>query len=185
MSKSVIDCFMLEPSDQQVVSLRRYVGFKEEGPCPTSGVRYHTANVEIIRAPYDDAPSGDLHPHIDPRWPMACGCGHVFLDEDHWSRDVRRLYRRSDTGELVTLHNPPVGAMWFAPWHEDNYKGPDGQCLVVQTPSGDWVIDGRSSKGEGWTRTGTPPLVTAKPSIFMNPPDGYHGHLTNGQLVEC
>ena len=43
--------------------------------------------------------------------------------------------------------------------------------------------------GKGWTRTGTPPKVTANPSIGLGKVDGggwaYHGWLTNGFLIEA
>lgn len=186
---SVIDCFMLEPSDQQEVSLRRYVGFREEGPCPASGLRYHNAKVVIERRPFEEAACGDSHPHDDPRWPKQCPCGRAFRDDDHWQWSVLTLYRRSDTGELIVLEDAPPGAMWYADWYSDTWKGPDGRCLVVKTPAGEWVADAPSSNGTGWTRTGTPPKVTARPSIGQKKLDGpgwrYHGFLTNGQLVEC
>lgn len=41
---------------------------------------------------------------------------------------------------------------------------------------------------QGWERTGTPPNVTARPSIGMPDAKGgfrYHAFLTNGVLEEC
>ncbi|NIR31668.1 MAG: hypothetical protein GWN84_20620 [Gammaproteobacteria bacterium] len=184
----VIQCFMLDPTDQQVVHLRRYAGRREPGArCPSSSTGYHNAMVEIDRGPWADEAIADSHPHDDPRWPKTCACGYVFADTDHWQRFVQRLYRRSDTGGLETLHRPPPGAMWYADW--TSMRGPDGRCLFVQTPAGPWSPDQPSSDGRPWTRTGTPPNVTATPSIGLVNPDGtgwaYHGWLRDGQLVEC
>ena len=75
-----------------------------------------------------------------------------------------------------------------------DYHGPDGRCLVLKTPAGDWMIDGPSRNngitGAGWTRTGDPPNITVRPSIGMGDGKGkgrwkYHGHLNNGVLEAC
>lgn len=57
-------------------------------------------------------------------------------------------------------------------------------CVVL--PNGQWwVVDSlafsaeQGHHGEGWTITGTPPLITATPSISTK---GYHGFLENGVL---
>jgi len=189
----VIQCFLLEPTDDQVVYLRRYAGSSEpHGLCASTDAGYHNAMVEIERGPRDDdSASGDNHPHDDPRWPAACSCGYVFKDTDHWQRFLQRLYRRSDTGGLETLHRPPAGAMWYADWMDwMSAKGPDGRCLYVQTPGGPWSPDMPSTDGSPWKRTGTPPNVTASPSIGIKHRDGrsgwrYHGWLRDGKLVEC
>ena len=83
--------------------------------------------------------------------------------------------------------------MWYADWMGQNYIGPDGHALVVRTPSGDWAVDGPSSGGGKWTRTGTVPNITVTPSIVMGPhkdaegkilKPGYHGWLRDGALHE-
>jgi hypothetical protein len=63
-----------------------------------------------------------------------------------------------------------------------SWRGPDGRCLVLKTPAGDWVIDGPASGGGRWERTGVPPLITARPSILI--PGQYHGWLTAGVLSD-
>jgi hypothetical protein len=82
--------------------------------------------------------------------------------------------------------------MWDAHWMPDVYKGHDGMALCVRLPNlHDWLIDGPSydgrDRGPGWTRTGIPPRVTARPSIFSNQgaPYPWHGFLTDGVLEEC
>jgi hypothetical protein len=54
--------------------------------------------------------------------------------------------------------------------------------LVVRTPAGDWWVDGMI-EGPGWQRTGTPPYVSAKPSIILiRGALEYHGWLQDGLL---
>lgn len=202
MSERVIQCFLLEPTDQAQRSLRRYRG-RPAGACPLPH-GYHNAEVVIVAAEPFVQPEGrsefsngwgnDSHPHDDPRWPATCGCGYAFgADDDEWQLNVSRLWRRSDTGEVLELDAAPAGAMWYAPWYENVYKGPDGRCLVVKTPGGDWIVDSKASNGTpdqpGWTREGAPPRVTARPSIGIgHGPNGgfrYHGFLTDGRLEEC
>lgn len=189
MGKSIIECFFLEPTDQAEESLRRYCSGSD---CPGDW-SYHNVDVVIGRTTLADdtnGSGGDRHPHDDPRWPKSCTCGYVFKDEDHWQHNIKRLFRRSDNGGLTTLRGAPVGAMWYADWLP--WKGPDGHCLVVKTPAGDWPVDGPASNSKskvGWQRSGTPPNVTAHPSIGMGQDDKgrwtYHGWLRDGKLVEC
>jgi hypothetical protein len=61
-----------------------------------------------------------------------------------------KLFRRSDTGELLALADAPVGAMWDVSWFRDHgggeqYTGPDGISLAVRTPGGDWMVDSQCS----------------------------------------
>ena len=108
---------------------------------------------------------------------------YLFQPGDAWQHNLKRLFT-SDSGLLTTLENSPVGAMWYADdWYPDPWIGPDGKCLVVRTPGGDWIVDGPSSTGGFWTRTGTVPKVTANPSIHF--PGQYHGWLRDGFLTEC
>lgn len=189
---STISCFLLEPVEEAEAFLRRFV-FSSQMAC-SRAAGYHTQEVSIGRLPWSP-PDPDLNgyagdvPHDDPRWPMTCGCGYAFGDKDEWQVNIRRLHRRSDNGELVTIDKAPPGAMWYADWYP-NMKGPDGRTLVVRTPAGDWIVDGpASNSNKPWTRTGTPPRVTAHPSIGMGEDAKgrwtYHGWLRDGVLVEC
>jgi hypothetical protein len=192
--KSKIKCFLLEPTPHARVSLRRYKGHGPEGPCLTSSLRYHNATVIVVptipRSLEERYDTGDLehenYPHDDPRWPKACSCGHVFKDNDNWQVNIQRLYTGSDVATPITIEEAPVGAMWDAWWYDT--KGADGRCIVVRTPGGDWIVDYPCKDGRGWTRTGEPPNITARPSIGIGGEAGkwkYHGFLTDGVLKEC
>lgn len=193
---SEIRCFWLEPTDRWELSLRRYVVSHDTArQCAASGVGYHHAEAVIGRGTARAAPklhdgkplSGDVFPHDDPRWPARCACGYEFRAADKWQFNARALYRRSDTGELVTIRGAPVGAMWDAHWMGERWRGPDGIALCVRTPGGDWLVDGPSYEDgrvqaeRGWSRSGTPPHVTVLPSIEI--PGRYHGFLRDGKLV--
>jgi hypothetical protein len=154
-------------------------------------MRYHDTDVVLGDIPYpfgtaDCDPTPEEIPHDDPRWPKTCHvCGTPFRDEDNWQHNVHRLYSGAPDGKLYTVRDMPPGSMYDATWWPK--KGPDGICMhVVLPPAGGladyWNVDGPSSNGPGWTRTGTIPLVTARPSIQT---PRYHGFLTDGFLMEC
>lgn len=204
-----ITCFLIEPTGIAYRWLRRYAS----GDCPSQAdvkpeYRYHCAMTKIEDGDIVRAPDGKSirvdpmeWPVDDPRWPVACGCGHRFEDV----RDTRQLFYqeayRAPDGRLFDIHcselpgviRAPAGAMWYADWMPFT-AGPDGRCLVVRCPrnpdgSGvsDWLPDGPSTthSAPAWTRAGVPPKVTAMPSIFVHAPDGFHGWLRDGVLVSC
>lgn len=184
-----IKCFWLEATDEAEMSLRRFK--RGEAPCP-GRYGYHNANVAIERIPFprSNGFQGDhtgTHDHADPRWPSKCEfCDYLFEETDHWQVMRVRLYRHGETGELYTCASAPVGAMYDAPWYSEHgfaKKEPDGVCLVVKTPGGEWIVDGPCKNGGYWTREGKIPEVTARPSILFE--GRYHGWLTNGWLEEC
>ena len=142
-------CIFLTETDQAEVSVRRFAYSERKGKCQASGMGAHDASGAIGRRPVlpTDA-RGDNHPHDDARWPARCACGYEFAPDDQWQCNPEVLYRRSDNGELVTLRNAPIGAMWFADWLSDcpEYAGPDGNTLIVRLPGRhDWTVDGRAS----------------------------------------
>jgi hypothetical protein len=122
-----------------------------------------------------------------------------FMIEPVLSEREDRPWRRLDNGEVrddCDAFGP--GAMWYAPWlsafgsvhfqalpEEIRKRG----NLIVKVPHGHWNIDSKSSNGTGWTRTGEPPVVTARPSIGIPGAQGqqwiYHGWLTDGELIPC
>jgi hypothetical protein len=185
-----IACFMLDPTGWYRIRLRRFV-FSSEEKCPATK-NYHDAETVIGKIEAPDYPvSGDLHPHDDPLWPKACRCGYEFLESDQWQLTHSEVYRRRDCGDDMTLFEAPAGAMWYADWLinvNPSYSGPDGRCLVVKTPGGEWYPDRLSRQGRPWSRAGDPPDVTASPSILITDVDGnetYHGWLRNGRLESC
>jgi hypothetical protein len=184
-----IECFMLEPTTRERRWLRRYRSVVAEDPCSSlPGLSYHNARVLLDEVEAPGVPTGgDSWPHDDPRWPTRCACGYQFVEADAWQLFTERLFRRLDTGEEVVLREAPAGAMWYADWLRF-WTGPDGRCLCVMLPDGhEWVIDGPSTDGGSWTREGTPPKVTVRPSIGRQRKDGgwvYHAFLTEGKLVE-
>jgi hypothetical protein len=204
--------FWLEPTGRQRVALRRYVADHPTGAYTCVGgwhqaVRWTGEEIDEVfnEHGYTDPPPAPAHD--DPRWPTECdqGCGYRFTEQDHWQPWGESLYRRTDTGELRVLHStmcPPdvptaePGASWDARWMGDIYRGSDGICLTVRCPRPDgspgiphdWPVDGPSSSGGRWTRTGDPRAaqVTAGPSIAIGDPDQpghYHGHLRAGVLT--
>lgn len=207
-----IECFMLDPTDEAVRFLRRYTVGKDVPLCPLSpgDHSYHNAMVGIEPTALIRVMDGDRScvriepmdwPHDDPRWPKACGCGYEFRPDDNWQLFYEPVYRTADGRKFSThasdheafggVPRAPAGAMWFADWMPHT-KGPDGRCLIVRCPARpdgtgvcDWMVDGPSTNGDGWTRTGTPPKVTAHPSIFVHAPSGFHGWLRDGVLVSC
>ncbi len=193
-----IRCYWLEPTARLRVFLRRYASGSSCGVDGNQG--YHQAWVPIEDRPARLSERGTLLAEEaipgEDRWPPACACGYEFTDPG----DIRQVfielfYRRADTGEELTLRDSPPGAMWNARWLHDHpqYPGPDGQVLVVKTPAGEWTIDGPSEPNgkHWWTREGTPPLITVRPSvkIYGPGPNGsrgeYHALLTNGELVDA
>jgi hypothetical protein len=193
MSKSKIKCIFLEPTEYKQISLRRYKGVPQGTPtCPASGVLYHNAQVVVLPLFKPEGAEPDMgllehkdYPRDDPRWPRVCPCGYEFQEADPWQVNVRTLYGSPEMNGLISIDEAPVGAMWDAPWY--GHKGPDGRCLVVRTPGGDWIVD-YPIDGKGWTRTGEPPNITARPSIAIGGEPGkwkYHGFLTDGYLEGC
>lgn len=136
---------------------------------------------------------------------IDCGCGAPDCSiQGSIAHEV--LYRRSDTGELVTIRDAPIGAMWDATWYDDDpaYTGPDGITLVVRTPGGTWCVDSEASnctrKGDlshkCWIREGDPrqpatlhvskgsdPSKTCSAGAGSIQCGSYHGFLHHGELT--
>jgi hypothetical protein len=188
-------CVLLTETNQASLSLRRYASAAH---CAVSGMGIHDASVPYLTVPLTISESGSWHfagdePPLsdDPRWLTHCACGYAFGPEDTYQVSPSRLYTRQDTGALLSLHDAEPGMLWDAPWFLDfnpPWAGPDGRSLVMRLPgNGEWTIDGPSSSGGGWTRTGEPPNLTARPSILSHGSgarQGYHGWLTDGILSD-
>lgn len=190
-----VRCFMLDPLDPELTRwwLRRYG--KAGNACP-GRMSYHNALTLIGDATQE--PSAP--PHENSGWPTHCGCGYAFQPEDAWQVFGHPLYRRRDTGEIVTIEEAPPGAMWDARWLADipAWRGPDGRSLVVKLPNGrEWCIDGRASNctmpkddvHKCWVRSGEPPDLTVGKSgntcaagAGSIQAGDYHGFLRNGRF---
>ncbi len=205
---SEVRCFLIEPTDQLEVSLRRFVMSSQEqcpapprarfpGAMPTA-LGYHEARVVIatetgsleservnVEHIYQSCDEPAL-PDDDERWPWFCECGYEFQPGDHRQTNRTQLYRRADTGELTTIDAAPAGAMWNATWYVRSFgasftRHDPSWCLEMKTPAGTWIVDGPANNGPGWERHGIPPNVAAKPSIGIG--DRFHGWLggSNGR----
>jgi len=190
-----VKCFMIEDTGRARVFLRRYVG---EGKCESTRVGYHNVQKLVGVHPNPKGEDGCWHGVpaeqlgvVDADWPTACECGYQFTDEDVRQVFCDQLYAGThpEQGPIeTTLDDAPAGAIWRASWYEQHtdYTGPDGLALVCMLPGNHpWHIDGPAMDGGRWTRTGTPPALTVRPSILVNNPPPYHGFLTDGELVAC
>lgn len=184
---SPVTCFLIVPANRSRVRLRRWSDSTTK-PCPKRGEWCHEAAIDVgVFDGADPPPNGDdpvRYPHDSAPWPTHCEhCGAPFVDEDTWQVFYDDVYTRADgTPGEYSLRRLPPGAMYDATWL-DQHRGPDGRSLILMLPDGrPWHIDGGSTNGNGWTRTGTVPRITARPSILT---PGYHGWLTDGVLTPC
>jgi len=193
---SRIRCFLLTSTDEILLSLRRFALDGDTGPCGRTAPRYpggdvvtwnhHDAEISIgrergtIESSLDGDHTGKTVSIDDARWPERCVCGFVFRADDARQESRSRLYKRSDTGELVTISNAPAGALYDSGSFNDidgyQRNGPR-ESIVCKTPAGEWLIDGPASNGPGWTRTGTLPDIVVTPSIGIGSPQRMHGWL--------
>ena len=182
---------LLLETDRARMSLRRYSTDRAE-PCPAG--YYHETKTFVGTAPLTIDGEGNWHvempqpPHTDPRWPTHCACGYTFTEADNWVLSPSRIYTRQDTGAELTLDEAEPGMMWRSWWFEDEWHGPDGKSYTIRLPGGgEWAMDGPSTSGPGWTRSGEAPNITARPSILTKDCSawrGYHGWLTDGVLSD-
>ena len=185
---SRVACFLIESARRSRWILRRY----SEKKC-TGKYGYHNAQSSFI-GETDDDPTKQwlcsnpptMPPGTDERWPKTCeGCGYEFTKNDPYQVHGIPLYRNPETGEVKPRDEFGPGAMWDCVWYHDvrDWKGADGHSWMVMLPdSCEWHIDGPAKDGSKWSRTGTAPLLTVRPSILA---PNYHGFLTNGVLESC
>lgn len=174
--------FLLTPTATTQETLRRYT---YPADCPT-GHGGHDAYVSIGERLYEENYAADDFDHNDPRWPTVCACGYAFQASDHWQHTLDCLYAGGPY--RGPLQDAPAGALWDATWLHDTWLGSDGKCYVVKLPNGtEWIIDGPSSNGDGWVRSGDAPNLTVQPSILVSSyrsRASYHGFLTDGVLSD-
>jgi hypothetical protein len=214
--------FWLEQTGRAAVGLRRYSRPEDAGQDCEGG--YHSVLVFSGRACIGMRDGGDgcrvmaeqlAMPHDDPRWPVACRCGYEFTDDDEWQDWQEALYRRADTGEIVSIRDraecdvngprtAPPGAMWDAWWLPDSWRGPDRISLAVRLPNGvTWLVDSRASNctmpdddtHHCWVRVGNPRLANVTVGKTGGPTcdagagsilgGDFHGWLRDGVLTAC
>lgn len=214
-----VQCFLLEPTNRVKRKLRRYSNNNRwdsalnksvyDNPCPLSG-GYHDAEtlIEDGLAEMTDNGSykggGDFWPHDDPRWPMHCACGYAFPDSDAWQLFNELVYRRTDTGDEMTLRDAAPGAMWWCPWMGDCWHPQLGKLFSVKLPDGtDWMPDMQASnctmpddhnqeRHHCWVIEGAtlPRITVGKGGVTCGAGAGsiqstrYHGFLRNGYLED-
>lgn len=210
-----IKVFWLEPIERMRLSLRRYAG---NSKCPGK-MGYHDAKLPLfeVLSHIEDWDGRKIGTHDGPKmredvpagsaWPTHCECGYEFQEGDEWQVFSEALYRRVDTGEIVTLRDAPPGAMWDAFWIHDVKggfmfgQGADGIVLMVKLPNGnDWCVDQRASNctmpnddnHRCWCRHGDPrtgnvhvdkSCTTCQAGAGSIQSGDYHGFLHNGELT--
>lgn len=147
------------------------------------------------RVTYDCNLTVDLAEDVEP---PACPCGG-----GHDWNVSSPLYRRGDTGEVVTFNDAPVGAVLDWGRLHTERAGPDGRYLVCKVPDSrgghGWHMDGRASnctmpednEHRCWVRHGEPPDLTVDKNGHTCAAgggsiqtDSWHGFLRGGELVE-
>lgn len=89
----------------------------------------------------------------------------------------QRLFELAD-GRLVTLDELPVGAMWHSSI-DPIWITSEPTLYVILPGHFAWPMNHGGSKGARWNVVGTPPEVSATPSIRIT--GGYHGYVgSNG-----
>jgi Family of unknown function (DUF6527) len=175
-----------EPTGRYRRSLRRYL-YSSEAACGAGGYCNASADTGIVTELERITVSGDDWPHDDPQWPRACeACGQPFPETACWQRNDNAVYRLPDNTEFVFGRSlgrcAPAGTMIRAAWY-DEYAGQPGESWLIALPDGgDWITTQRATGGGYWTVTGTPPDITASPSIWHNAPEGWHGFVRDGFL---
>ena len=177
------------PAGKYMRVLRRFV-LSPDRDCPAA-YGYHNAVAELGLVPDGQQRPGrdDDHPHDKPGWPAECACGYQFRPEDSWQRADNEVYRLPD-GTEFTLGGSlgmaaPPGTMIRVPWFDDIDPERGEAWNVVLPDGGEWITTQKARGGGHWTVTGTPPLITVSPSIWHNQPDGWHGWIRDGALVDA
>ena len=213
-----VQCYWLEPIRKARLSLRRYsLGGDTVCPLNPGAPSYHNAQnplFDVVETfEFSETYNHKLYTHEGPQersdvpaeyqWPTHCPCGYEFLESDSWQVFSESLFRRADTGEILTQREFGPGAMYNAEWLADNQfmRGADGLALTVICPNGrEWLIDGPCNNctepgtdHKCWCRSGTPPNITVSKDGCRTCSAGggsiqagdWHGWLRNGEFVQA
>jgi hypothetical protein len=184
-----------EPTGRYMRSLRRF-RFSDADVQRCIASSYCNASVDIGEVTDPAEAHGDNWPHDDTRWPTTCeSCQRLFMPSDQWQRNDNQIYQLSDGTEFVFRHSfgrvAPAGTMIRAAWYDEYTQkqfelGELTESWLIALPDGgEWITTQKATSDGHWVVTGTPPNITATPSIFHNSPTGWHGFVTNGELVTC
>jgi hypothetical protein len=198
-----IKCFLLVPNGIEWRSLRRYASDIKECPHNPGKYSYHNTHLQVGECKCDgDKWRLGSKTNYDAMWPTHCSCGFEYTEKN----SVKQLFTDDQygsedrPGELFSIREAPVGAMWEVPWYHDmkNMCGLDGLAYILMTPGGQWHIDGRASNctmpeddiHRCWVRHGTAPNLTVdkngntcQAGAGSIQAGNYHGFLKNGHLV--
>lgn len=196
-----IPLVIAEPTGLYRRDLRRFTWGRSDGRlCPGREQEQppwqgHDALVIIDHVTWEESElvHGDNWPHDDERWPKQCSnCGYRFLDDDQWQRNDSRIYRRPDGYEFAhwgSLKEVPPGTMWRVEWADEHMSNRHPQRVeswcVVLPDGGQWITSQPAAGGDFWTVNGTPPMIDVSPSIWHSQPNGWHGFIRNGELVDA
>lgn len=95
--------------------------------------------------------------------------------------ETHQYYRRADgTGEEFKWNALPAGAVLI---------GKDGLPRIYIWANKEktevFGFNPQSPAGARWQVTGTAPKLTCHPSVFVSPPNGWHGFIRDGFLVDA
>lgn len=158
-----IKCRMLSPDDFQRYEAERLALAKRRGDDP-DWLKAHNST-------YGYASLYEVAGHC-VMWSMPW-----YFDPDN----PKHKSRRDTALELIAAGKHGRGELFLSIhyWQDWSDKRPP---LCVITPSNvSWVVDDKSSNGDGWRVTGAAPLITCMPSISV---PGYHGWLKDGEFSE-
>lgn len=182
-----IPCFLLEDLRVARYALRRYAGGAK---CPGPEGYHNAIGAPIAERPElpDQTYTGTNPPAVapdDPRWPVGCACGYAFAEGDTRQVWADGLFRRIDTGEVLTWRAAPAGAVRDARWWSEGawmVRLPDGSDFMTHNRANNCACKSKpyDPAHRCWTTTGTPPALTVNPSIDTG---RWHGWLRAGVLL--
>jgi hypothetical protein len=101
------------------------------------------------------------------------------------TRDAEGLFTLPD-GQRVKTHDLPVGAMWRCDCHGEQgwlIALPGGRTFGEHHFANRWCTLAEVPVAGRWNVSGEPPNLTVTPSIHIMGEGGWHGFITNGEIV--
>lgn len=207
----VYQCFMLEWTGRTLYAAIIVDPWAKDG-CISNNGGLHARTFPITEPAHTLAVNDKLNRirkmrHLVPKY---CACGHSFACGQVVNAQKGPELRDTRDGSLsLGCPKGAYGATWDAPWLKDRvFPGDeidgmtpdervkkialrahdDGKIIVVNTPAGEWLVDGPMASGEYWTRNGDPPELTVRPAFVVKHDRdtgalGWNGFLENGFLI--